>query len=402
VSLASQDQDRKKALRPSWRKKIAYLKWLPTYGWQRLSRQSARGPVHLMIAVADHFEPAIVPGDGRARMPLAEQEARIERWTGEYPKLVDAWRDHDGRPFVHTYFYPAEQYLSGLLARLAGHCHAGYGEIEVHLHHGAQAPDTVENTRRVLSEFRDRLAYEHGCLSRMDGENLPRYAFVHGNFALANSYGGRACGVDSEMQVLADTGCYADMTLPTGVFHPSQIAKINALYECAEPLERRAAHRAGKDLRREQPPRIFPLMVQGPLVLHRSAKGWKIDTGALTAPYPPSLPRLQSWKKAAIRVQGRPDWIFIKLHCHGMDPTQESALLGDPMRRFLQELVNGAEERNEILHFVTAREMVNIILAACDGREGDPGQYRDYRLKSMRSKSREVTSGNYSQAVLRG
>ena len=38
------------------------------------------------------------------------------------------------------------------------------------------------------------------------------YAFVHGNFALANSAGGRYCGVDEEMQILAETGCYADMT----------------------------------------------------------------------------------------------------------------------------------------------------------------------------------------------
>jgi len=25
--------------------------------------------------------------------------------------------------------------------------------------------------------------------------------------------------------------------------------------------------------------------------------------------------------------------------------------------------------------------MVNIVLAACDGREGSPGDYRDYRLR---------------------
>ena len=51
------------------------------------------------------------------------------------------------------------------------------------------------------------------------------------------------------------------------------------------------------------------------------------------------------------------------------------------MQRFLAEFVEGARERNEVIHFVTAREMVNIILAACDGREGNPGECRDYRLK---------------------
>ena len=55
--------------------------------------------------------------------------------------------------------------------------------------------------------------------------------------------------------------------------------------------------------------------------------------------------------------------------------------MGKPMQRFLAELVEKGQDRQEVIHFVTARQMVNIILAACDGREGNPGDYRDYRLK---------------------
>jgi len=33
---------------------------------------------------------------------------------------------------------------------------------------------------------------------------------------------------------------------------------------------------------------------------------------------------------------------------------------------------------------VTAREMANVILAACDGKEGDPGEYRDYRFRLLK------------------
>jgi len=29
------------------------------------------------------------------------------------------------------------------------------------------------------------------------------------------------------------------------------------------------------------------------------------------------------------------------------------------------------------------REMVNIILAACDSRKGNPGEYRDYRFRPI-------------------
>jgi hypothetical protein len=364
------------------------LRWLPSYALQRLTRHVPGGGVHLILALADHFEPAYVPGNGRARAPHDEQQRRVEFWCHEYPKFSDPWRDHEGRPLVHTYFYPAEQYDSNQIERLADLCRSGWGEIEIHLHHGIDTPDSADNTRRVLTEFRDILAYKHSCLSYQQGSTIPRYVFVHGNFALANSAGGRACGVDSEMQVLAETGCYADMTLPTSALHPAQTAKINSLYECGLPFEVRAPHRKGRDLQSGRPPGIFPLIVQGPLVLDFAAgkrlRPFGIDNGALTGFRPPSLDRLKLWKQAAISVRGRPDWLFIKLHCHGMDLSQQASVLGDPMRRFLSELVGGARERNEVLHFVSAREMVNIICAACDGREGNPGDYRDYRFKPGR------------------
>jgi hypothetical protein len=96
------------------------------------------------------------------------------------------------------------------------------------------------------------------------------------------------------------------------------------------------------------------------------------------------MPRVALWQQPAITVEGRPDWVFIKLHCHGMDPRDEAVMLGQPLRRFLEQLVSdrGAAAARRV-HFVTAREMVNVILAACDGREGDPGQYRDYRLRPI-------------------
>jgi hypothetical protein len=385
------------------RKKVVYGRKVLTAATRRALRPAPRGSVHLLIAMADHFEPAIDPAGGSKRMPLSEQERRMEWWLREYPKVADRGRDHDGKPFVHTYFYPAEQYERGILEGLAEHCHAGWGEIEVHLHHGLAQPDTAENTRQVLTDFRDALASRHRCLSFEQGSDQPRYAFVHGNFALANSAGGRFCGVDSEMQVLADTGCYADFTLPTGLYHPAQIAKINSLYECALPLDKRAPHREGNDLRVGKPPQTFPLMVQGPLVTDLMAglanPGRLLEASAVTGRNPMTLRRLARWKQANITVQGRPDWVFIKLHCHGMEPTQKESVMGDSFRDFLRDLVGGAAERKETLHFVTAREMTNIILAACDGKDGDPGKYRDYRYRLANALGQTEKSLSPSMAV---
>jgi len=367
-----------------WKKRAKYMgRWVPSYLWQRVTRHAPRGPVHLILTLADHFEPAIDPNDGQARVSYAEQQRRLERWIRTYPSIVERYPDHDGRPFVHTYFYPVEQYDRGLVAQLSDFCHAGWGEVEIHLHHGVGKPDTPESTRRILAEARDRLAFEHGCLSRTAESDAPRYAFIHGNYALANSAEGRACGVDSEMQVLADTGCFADMTLPTSVFHWAQTAKINSIYECALPLTQRAPHRRGRDLEVGHAPTTSPLIVQGPLLPHFTSVGGRergIENGGFTNSTPPDIRRVSLWKRAAVSVSGRPDWLFVKLHCHGMDPTQDAAMLGAPMQKFLADLLRYTTDTKDVLHFVTAREMVNIILAACDGREGNPGQYRDYRF----------------------
>jgi hypothetical protein len=390
----------------NWKANATYAaKFLPSYAWQRLSRTIPTGPVHLIFALADHFEPAIVPDDGMARVSREEQVRRLEWWCREYPKRIDRFRDHEGRPFVHSYFYPAEQYDAGLIEILADHCHAGWGEIEVHLHHGIPEPDTAENTRRVLTEFRDALAYRHECLALEEGSEIPKYVFVHGNFALANSAEGKFCGVDSELAVLAANGCYADMTLPTSPMHPAQTAKINSLYECAPPLDQAAPQRQGRDLRVGRPTstRTFPLIVQGPLGIDFGRVGRPgIENGSITQSNPLSVRRLALWKKAAVRVQGRPDWFFIKLHAHGMDPTQSEVVTGEPMQRFLEELVEGAADRKETLHFTSAREMVNIILAACDGREGNPGLYRDYRFRRFRDASRTAPAPAQPAASVRG
>jgi len=359
-----------------------------------------------MIAVADHFEPAIHPEGGQKRVPRSEQADRLGRWVREYPEAVDRWRDSDGRPFVHSYFYPAEQYDEGLLQMLAEHCHAGWGEVEIHLHHGVEKPDTAENTRAVLSEFRDHLAFRHRCLAIEEGSDQPRYAFVHGDFALANSSGGKFCGVDSEMKVLAETGCYADFTLPAGVYHPAQTAKMNSLYECDLPLTQAAPHRAGRDLAAGRAPRVFPLMVQGPLLADwrnglRSPR-MLFESSAITRHNVMTLDRLKLWKRAQISVAGRPDWLFIKLHCHSMDPTQKDAVVGEAFQSFLKLLVTGAESRGETLHFVTAREMTNIILAACDGKDGDPGRYRDYRFKTIASMPDIAEKWNHVPVSVKG
>jgi len=324
-----------------------------------------------------------VPHAPKTVLPRAEQVKRVRDWCKRYPKVFPAVCDSDGVPFRHTYFFPAEHADTEILEILADHCKRGWGEIEIHLHHGVDAPDTPENTRTRLVEFRDLLA-AIGCLSKTTDSNQPRYAFVHGNWALANSAKGRCCGVDSEMQILADTGCYADFTLPSAPGR-GQVPKVNSIYECNGPMDRAAPHRRGRDLRRGFPPNVFPIIVQGPLLIDWGGKnaGYfpSLENSALTALNPPTMRRCRMWMHAAVEVKDQPDWVFVKLHCHGMDPRDTDALLGSPMLMFLRQLAEAEKSGEVVTHFVTAREMMNMILAACDGEHGNPSLYRNWRFR---------------------
>ncbi len=369
------------------------LPWLLRYPVWRAgefvsrARDAGNSP-HLIFIVANHFE----PGLGPTALKRLEKWCEIARATG------DALRDHDGTPFRHTNFFPAEQYERPLLEMLSDLQADGYGEVEIHLHHGVDQPDTAENTRQMLEIFRDTLAEEHKCLSRETTAAQPKYGFVHGNWALANSAGGRFCGVDSEMQILADTGCYADFTLPSVPFQ-SQVPRINAIYQCGNSLREARPHRSGQSLRVGDQLQL-PIIFTGPLVFDwtRRVRGLpipRVEDGALAQNYPLTVDRFKRWRSAGISVKGKPDWIFIKLYSHGFFDWDQDLMIGGQMKRFMSEVLEFGERSGEFkVHFASAREAFNMVVAAVEGREGHPGAFRDYRLRQiMREQADPCLSG---------
>jgi hypothetical protein len=316
---------------------------------------------------------------------------RLDKWCETARATGDRIRDHDGTAFRHTNFFPAEQYDRSQLDILASLQAAGYGEVEVHFHHGVEAPDTAHNTYRILEEFRDRLAFDHRCLSREATSSAPRYGFVHGNWALANSAGGRFCGVDSEMQILAATGCYADFTLPSAP-DESQVPKINAIYQCGNAFDQAKPHRSGPDLKVGDSPTL-PIIFTGPLIFDwsRRIRGLpvpRIDDGALARNYPLSLARFRRWRSAQISVLGRPNWIFIKLYCHAFFDWDQDAMIGEQLCRFMDELMNLADQSRKFkVHFTSAREAFNLVMASLAGKTGDPNDYRNYQLRQIMGES---------------
>ena len=347
--------------------------------------QTAYEQKHIIFTIANHFEPGWGIGgvlDHKTQIERLNAYHKMARDTGE------AVRDADGTKFRHTNFYPAEQYHPEILEIMAEMQSEGLGETEIHLHHGVERPDTSDNLRNSLVDFRDILAGDHKCLSRMNGVGDPMYAFVHGNLALANSCGGRFCGVDNEMEILHETGCYADFTLPSAP-DQSQVAVINQIYNCGRPMSEKVPHRTGTQVAVNGNQPLLPLIFTGPLVFNwtRTIKGFpvpRIEDGALTANQPLNAARFRRWRSANITVSGRSDWVFVKLYCHGFFDHDQSTCIGDEARRFFGELVETGDRSGAFsVHFTSAREAFNIASAAIDGQRGNPNAFRDYRLKSI-------------------
>ncbi|MFO1020274.1 MAG: hypothetical protein U0903_06210 [Planctomycetales bacterium] len=198
--------------------------WLGSYYFG--SREAActledNAPLHVFIALCDHYEPEW------SRPAFDVSLAKVDRWVRDYPRLFGQFQDSRGQKPQHTFFYPQDEYRPEYLDRLADLCRQGYGDVDIHLHHDG---DTADSLRAKLNDFKHELYHRHGLLRTdpVSGEIV--YGFIHGNWALCNSRpDGRWCGVNEELTVLKETGCYADFTLPSAP-SDTQTRTINSIY----------------------------------------------------------------------------------------------------------------------------------------------------------------------------
>ncbi|WP_250932993.1 hypothetical protein [Aporhodopirellula aestuarii] len=240
---------------------------------------------------------------------------------------------------------------------------AGYGDVEIHLHHDN---DTSDNLRAFLLNATETLNRDHGLLSRDSIGDL-RYGFIHGNWALDNSHpDGCWCGVNDELTVLRETGCYADFTMPAAP-HPAQTRMINSIYDALDDPDTAKSHDVGVPvcINRDRPTDSL-LMIQGPLVISRP--NWrrkpKVENGNLSGSQPPSAFRINDWLRAGVCIEGRSDWLFVKLHTHGAQEANSAVLLGDAMRNMHRGLKESSERHGFAYHYVTARETAQLVTQA--------------------------------------
>ncbi|MFO0891138.1 MAG: hypothetical protein U0790_18585 [Isosphaeraceae bacterium] len=373
--------------------------WLLPYLLSGPRKPPAPGePIDVIICIADHFEPASGGVTPEAAL------ARVDRWRREYPALFGQFRDSDGRPPRHTFFFPIEEYDEPQVELLGELCRSGYGEVEIHLHHDN---DCSENLRATLESAVRTFSLRHGMLARDRQTGRVAYGFVHGNWALDNSRpDGRWCGVNDEIDVLRETGCYADFTFPSAPSR-TQPRKINSIYYAVDDPERPRSHERGIDVGRGQPPARGLMLIQGPLVLDWRRGRWgavpKTENACLQSGQFPHIDRLDSWLRARVQVPRRPDWFFVKLHAHGAYEHGRKAVLDEPMVRFHQDLADRASRDPAFrYHYVTAREMYNLVKAAEDGWPGSVLEALDYRLEWIGKEPAVGAPPGYSEDAVAG
>lgn len=347
--------------------------WLPAYlGWVLSAYRreaSQRKSKDIIFIFADHFEPA---WNGASK---EEEKRRTDLWFDGYPQAIDSVFDSDGLPPQHTWFYPYDEMNLECLHKLSDLCFAGLGEIELQLHH---FNDTSAGLRGKLGDALEKYR-QVGAMVSLGSTLRSNFGFVHGNWALDNSLPG-LCGVNDELSILKEFGCYADFTFPAP--NKAQPKEVNNIFYAVDDPDKPKSYNSGKVLKRKSKNEGDLLIFQGPLIidLKNGLIHPRIEDGEIASHKPFAESRIEKWVKAGIHVSGHPDWIFIKVFTHGAMPNNAEMLLGKNGQTMYQKTVERLKILGFRVHFATARQAYNIAMAAA-GNKGNPNDYRDYQIK---------------------
>lgn len=353
--------------------------WLPGY-FRKVAAQGERRTLgaeitDLIFVVVDHFEPSRKEGERGVQ--------RVRDWCEAFADMATRHRDSDGVAPQHSWFYRYDYPNDECVRILSEFVHKGFGEIDFHLHHGNDSPGsfarTIDEGVRWFNEF--------GAMLTAEQSPQKRFAYIAGNWALDNGRRNDAMsGVNTELSILGDAGCYADFTFPAFSVN-SQPCTVNSIYYATDTPEPKSYDK-GVPMRVGGSASGDLVIFEGPLCIDWSL-GY-IEYAALESFAPYFRRRIDLWVKAGVCVVGRPEWLFVKLHTHGMQSRE--MFLGESMDRLHNELEEVCATAGCRLHYVTAREAYNIAKAAEAGREGDAGRYRNFEI------ARPVNRGFYSNA----
>jgi hypothetical protein len=321
--------------------------WLVPYLRDRLRKnlRPAR-PKRAWVAITDHYEP-LYKGTS-IEMALG----RVARWRDQWPRVAgDSPRDAAGQPPQYSFFYPQEEYRRELLDGIAEIVRLGVADVEVHLHHNNEQRDAFI---RKVTEYCRRLTDDHGLLRQQDGRTV--FGFIHGNWALDNSRpDGKWCGLNGEIALLRDLGCYADFTMPS-IPAPTQGRVVNQIYWCTNnPGNRPRSFDHGIEATVGGGKHGDLLMITGPLGLRFGERLMpRLETGEIAGYDLPTASRVSQWFDLAPTIG---EDIFLKLYTHGAQERNFEPLLNGGLASLFHWLSEEAERRGIEIHWATAWQM---------------------------------------------
>jgi hypothetical protein len=124
-----------------------------------------------------------------------------------------------------------------------------------------------------------------------------------------------------------------------------------------------------------------------------------MDDGDLAAYWPYEPVRMDRWLRAGVSLPGRPDRIFVKLHCHGCADWGRFALLDRELDALFTDLETRFNDGKRYrLHYVTLRELYNVIKATEAAADCSPDQARNWLLPAPAASGGRTAAGAESGA----
>lgn len=301
-----------------------------------------------------------------------------------FASLASEHIDSDSRKFQLTFACSGRNSDSTTLHMLTEFCRRELGEVEYLIPWDFSSEASMrEKLEQGLRRFNS-----YGWMSTVGSE--VRFAVVRER----NSGDRRETDLWRQVSVLSDLGCYADMSFP-GVRSSWPQSRVNTMfmvtsadYEPRNESDELMAGRLGKG---------GLLVIKGPSLIDWT--DWRftlkpyVEDGHLSPEAPPDPGRVDSWIRANVHVIGQPNWIFVKLTIGGLNDAASAQSLRHSLDRslmYLEEICNDNEMYR--LHYVTAREVYNVAMAAQAFKGGNAGLFRDYLIGPYEATQREQSN----------
>lgn len=320
-------------------------------------RNAFRGrPRRLWVTLCDHFEPYCCNTDDE----LARR--RVELWRGRWPEIAGRHKDASGASPRYTFFYPQEEYRPHLLQPLAEMTAMGIADVEVHIHHDGEGErDFLDRMQLFLRQ----LSEGHGLLRQSGGRLV--FGFIHGNWALDNSLpGGKGCGLNNELTLLRELGCYADFTMPSAP-SPSQARMVNRIYWARDVVDEPKSYDSGIEVKPGGGVEGDILMVPGPLGVRWTERLIpRLEVGEFAGYDLASRNRIRRWFSLAPRIG---EDAIVKLHMHGTEERNSGPMLGGGLDQLFELLGEECGRAGVALQYASAWELFQVIEALRERRD---------------------------------